>query len=129
MGKPAIVVDSSFLIALEQEAATGSTGPAHRYLPKLQGRKLVLSVVTVEELLEGAADEVAAMKFLTRFTIQPLGLAHARRCARNQHRSARRMGENDAWIVATADLLGADVLGADRKAFERLESRYLRFQK
>lgn len=127
MGKPVVLVDASFLIALEREAAVGSPGPACRYLSKLRGRKLVLSVVTVEELLEGAVDEVAALKFLTRFTIQPLGLAHARRCARNQYRSRKRMGENDAWMVATADLLGADILGADRKAFERLESRYLRF--
>lgn len=127
MSKPAVLVDASFLIALERETATGSPGPAHRYLPKLRGRKLVLSVVAVEELLEGAVDETAALRFLMRFTIQPLGLAHARRCAQNQSRSRNRMGENDAWMVATADLLGADILGADRKAFERLESRYLKF--
>lgn len=127
MSKPPVVVDASFLIALEREAATLSPGPAHRYLPKLRGRKLVLSVVTVEELLEGASDEVAALRFLTRFTIQPLGLAHARRCSQNQQGCTKRMGENDAWIVATADLLGADILGADRKAFARLKSRYLRF--
>ena len=34
------------------------------------------------------------------------------------------MGENDAWLVATADSLdGADVVGADRVAFERLGAR------
>ncbi len=35
--------------------------------------------------------------------------------------------ENDAWIVATADVLDADVVGADRPAFERLGARYLGF--
>ena len=35
------------------------------------------------------------------------------------------MGENDAWLVATADALDADVVGADRAAFEW--PRYLRF--
>jgi hypothetical protein len=38
------------------------------------------------------------------------------------------MGENDAWLVATAELLGAEVVGNDRAAFQRLGSRYLRFK-
>ena len=38
------------------------------------------------------------------------------------------MGENDAWLVATAQSLDADVVGEDRHAFERLGVRYLRFR-
>jgi hypothetical protein len=38
------------------------------------------------------------------------------------------MGENDAWLVATAELLDADIVGDDRGAFERLGDRYLRFR-
>ena len=53
---------------------------------------------------------------------------HSRRCALIQRRSARRMGENDAWLVATAEDLNADVVGADRAAFDRLGERYLRFR-
>ena len=34
-----------------------SARPARRFLPSLRGRPLVVSVVTVEELLEGATDE------------------------------------------------------------------------
>jgi predicted nucleic acid-binding protein len=44
-----------------------------------------------------------------------------------QRRASRRMSENDAWLVATAESIGADVVGADRAAFERLGARYLRF--
>jgi predicted nucleic acid-binding protein len=69
----------------------------------------VISVVTVEEILEGAVDEIAAFASL-------------------QRRASRRMGENDAWLVATAHSLDADVVGADRIAFERLGARYLRFR-
>ena len=36
--------------------------------------------------------------------------------------------KNDAWLVATAELLDADVVAADRRAFERLGRRYLRFR-
>ena len=38
----------------------------------------------------------------------------------------RRMGENDAWLRADGRELNADVVGADRSAFDRLDERYLR---
>ena len=127
MSKPALL-DSSFLIDLERETAGAEAGPARRFLPSLRGRSLVVSVVTVAELLEGASDERAALASLQRFSIQGLHLAQARRCALLQRRAARRLGENDAWLVATADSLDADVVGADRAAFLRLGRRYLRYR-
>ena len=128
MSRP-VLLDTSFLVALERETAKSDKGgPARRFLSSLRGRQLVVSIVTVEELLEGAADESTAMSALQRFSIQGLHLAQARRCALLQRRSARRMGENDAWMVATAESINADVVGADRAAFERLGSRYLRFR-
>ena len=126
--KRAVLLDTSFLVALERETANREKGPARAFLPLLRGRRLVVSVVTVEELLEGAADGEVAFASLQRFAVQGLHLAQARRCALLQRRSARRLGENDAWLVATAESLGADVVGADRSAFERLGSRYLRFR-
>jgi hypothetical protein len=84
--------------------------------------------VSVEEVLEGALDEASAIAALQRFTIQGLHLAQARRCALLQRRASNRMGENDAWLVATAESIDADIVGADRAAFERLGPRYLRFR-
>ena len=127
MSRPALL-DSSYLIDLERETAAGDLGPARRFLPSLRGRPIVVSIVSVEELLEGAADESAALAALQRFTIQGLHLAQARRCALVQRRASRRLGENDAWLVATAESLDADVVAADRAAFERLGARYLRFR-
>ena len=123
-----VVLDTSFLIALERETAKGEQRPARRFLPSLRGRPLVVSIVTVEELLEGATDEAAALSSLQRFSIQGVHLAQARRCALLQRRATRRMGENDAWLVATAESINADVVGADRIAFERLGAGYLRFR-
>jgi predicted nucleic acid-binding protein len=123
-----VLLDSSFLIDLERETATGKIGPARKFLPSLRGRPLVVSIVSVEELLEGAADEATAVASIQRFAIQGLQLAQARRCALLQRRASRRLGENDAWLVATAESLNADVVGADRMAFERLGARYLRFR-
>ena len=127
MSRP-VLLDASFLIAFEHETAAGEHGPARRFLASLRGRPLVVSIVTVEEILEGAADTGVAMASLQRFSIQGLHLAQARRCALLQRRSARRMDENDAWLVATAETITADVLGSDRAAFERLGSAYLRFR-
>jgi predicted nucleic acid-binding protein len=126
--KRPVLLDTSFLIALERETAQRQAGPATRFLPSLRGRPLVVSVVTVEELLEGAAEEAGTLVALQRLAIQPLHLAQVRRCALLQHRASRRLGENDAWLVATAESLDADVVGADREAFARLGVRYLRFR-
>jgi predicted nucleic acid-binding protein len=123
-----VVLDTSFLVALERETAKGEQGPARRFLPSLRGRPLVVSVVTVEELLEGATDEAAALASLQRFSILGVHFAQARRCALLQRRAKRRMGENDAWLVATAESINADVVGADRIAFEHLGAGYLRFR-
>ena len=127
MSRP-VLLDTSFLVALERETAGGENGPARKFLPSLHGRQLVISIVSVEEVLEGAADETAAFASLRRFAIQGLHLAQARRCALLRRRASRRIGENDAWLVATAESINADVVGADRAAFERLGARYLRFR-
>ena len=123
-----VLLDSSYLIDLERETAAGDLGPARRFLPSLRGRRIVVSIVSVAELLEGAADDTAALASLQRFTIQGLHLAQAQRCALLQRRASRRLGENDAWLVATAESIDADVLAADRAAFQRLGARYLRFR-
>ena len=123
-----VLLDTSFLIDLERETATGELGPARHFLPSLRERALVVSIVTVAELLEGAADEAGALTAVQRFSIQGLHLAQARRCALLQRRATRRMGENDAWLVATAESINADIVGADRIAFERLGARYLRYR-
>lgn len=123
-----VLLDTAFLVALERETAKDEIGPARRFLPSLGGRQLVISIVSVEEVLEGAVDETAASRSFQPFSIQGLHLAQARRCALLQRRAARRMGENDAWLVATAESIDADVVGADRAAFERLGPRYLRFR-
>ena len=123
-----VLLDTSFLVALERETAGSEKGPARTFLRSLRGRQLVISIVSVEELLEGAADEAATLVSLQRFAVQGLHLAQARRCALLQRRAARRLGENDAWLVATAESIDADLVGADRAAFERLGARYLRFR-
>jgi len=94
---------------------------------RVRARKLCVSVVTVEEILEGSTNREEAVRSFSSLTVQPIGWAHAIRCAALQAGSATRLAENDAWIVATAQLLDADILGRDRSAFTRLGARYLTF--
>jgi predicted nucleic acid-binding protein len=126
-GRP-VLLDASFLIDLERETARRERGPARTLLASLRGRRLVVSVVTVAEILEGAREATAAAAALRAFSIQGIHHAQAVRCALLQRRASKRLGENDAWLVATAESIGADVAGADRQAFERLGARYLRFR-
>ncbi len=123
-----VLLDASFLVDLERETARREVGPARRFLPTLARRPVAVSVVTIAELLEGAANEDKTFASLQRFSIQGLHATHARKCARLQRGSARRMSENDAWLVVTAEAIDADIVGADRAAFERLGERYLRFR-
>ena len=102
MSRP-VLLDTSFLIALERERHRDEKGPARGFLSSLRGRPLVVSAVSVEELLEGATDQAAAFASLQRSSIHGLHLGQARRCALLQGRAPRRLGENDAWLVATAE--------------------------
>jgi predicted nucleic acid-binding protein len=123
-----VLLDASFLIDLEREAAHGIVGPARQFLPALKGRSIVVSVVTIAEILAGAADVVAARAALRRFVVQGLHHAQADRWARLQRHAQQPLGQNDAWLLATAGSVDADVVGADRAAFDRLGSRYLRYR-
>ena len=113
-----VLLDTSFLIDLERDTAKGELGPARRFLSSLRGRPLVLSIVTIEELLEGAADEAAAVASLQRFAIQGLHLAQARRCALLQRRATR----HDGWARTTRGWLPRPSRST-RTSWEPTESR------
>jgi len=113
MNTQTVLLDTSFLIDLLDEAEAGIEGPAFRALDILPKRGLYVSPVTVAETLEGTDDEIEIMKFLAQFEWQTIGGAVAQRCALNQARSSRRMGENDAWQAALAMVSGHALVGHD----------------
>ena len=111
------LLDTSFLIALEEETAAGRPGPACRTLDRLPSGAVFVTPVTVAELLEGAEDQAAALAELATYRQTVIGWATALRCALNQGRATRRMGENDAWQAALAMRAGHTLIGRDH-AFE-----------
>ena len=111
------LLDTSFLIDYEREIEGDVVGPARRLFSKISKSGVWISVVTVAELLEGAADQEEAMKRLAAFKVAKIGAKEAERCALNQRRTKSRMGENDAWQAAIAFRGNYCLVGKD-KGFE-----------
>ena len=124
--KNGFLLDTSFLIDLDEEAAARCDGPATRTLAGLgAGVRLYVSPVTVAELLEGAEDAEATERALSAYRVMTIGWGTAVRCALAQARAPRRMGENDAWQAALA--IGAELtlIGHDRIFENRPRLAYL----
>lgn len=128
------LLDTSFLIDYFNEVAGDIMGPARRFRSALPARtKLFVSVVSIAELLEGAADADEVEQALDDLA-STLGLhrQHARRAGLMQRRAratGTRLGENDAWIAATAALAQLKLVGNDDSAFaERPSVDYVNFR-
>lgn len=117
------LLDSSFLIDLLNEMANDREGPAFAWLRRNPKTRLWISPVTLAEVLEGAEDARSVKAYLERYAWQGIHRMHAEAVAARQKRSARRMGENDAWQCAVAERMSAVVVGHDA-GFEPLGPRY-----
>jgi predicted nucleic acid-binding protein len=128
------LLDTSFLIDYFNEVAEGVMGPARRYRASLPRQsRLFVSIVSLAELIEGAADaHVVERELLQLARLVGLHHQHASRAGLMQQRAraaGRRMGENDAWIAATAALAKLTVIGDDDNAFaDRVSVAYINFR-
>jgi predicted nucleic acid-binding protein len=83
--------------------------------------------VTLGEFAEGFTDPQAFGEFIARFRVIQLSRGIAWRAAMMQCSLPRRLGENDAWIAATALAYDATLVGRD-PAFARVPRlSYVRF--
>jgi predicted nucleic acid-binding protein len=114
-----LLLDTSFLIEFEDELAHRKPGPAHGALASQRRRTAAISIITLGEFAEGFADPRALVEFLAPFRVVSLSRAIAWRTAALQSSLSRRLGENDAWIAATALSYEATLIGRE-KAFERV---------
>jgi predicted nucleic acid-binding protein len=114
-----LLLDTSFLIAFEDELAHRNTGPAHNLLASHRRRTAAISIITLGEFAEGFTDPRVLVEFLAPFRVVALSRAIAWRTAVLQSSLSRRLGENDAWIAATALSYEATLIGRE-KAFERV---------
>jgi hypothetical protein len=114
-----LLLDTSFLILYEREIAADSVGPARLFLRSRASEPAALSLISVGEFAEGYANPRDVEAFISRFRVLQLSRAIAYRMASLQGHIPQRLGENDAWIAATAMYYGADIVGRDA-AFGRV---------
>jgi len=127
MNDATYLLDTSFLIDFADETEGGVKGPARRLAERF-GKRAYISAVSFSEFVEGAESAEAAKLFLSQFRFQTLGMAVAERCALNQARSGKRMGENDAWqaalaVVSRHKLVGHDDAFKDRPWLDYIDHR------
>jgi predicted nucleic acid-binding protein len=122
-----LLLDTSFLVELEDELARRSPGAATTILAAHRRIAAAISIITLGELAEGFTDPRAFAEFIARFRIVQLSRTIAWRAAMLQVSLPERLGENDAWIAATSLAYDATLVGRD-EAFGRVPRlRYLRF--
>ncbi len=96
-----LLLDTTFVSDLDAELTSRQTGPARLFARQLVSAHVFVSVVTVAEFYEKRGRE-AARELASRFAVVGLHVGDALRCGLLQSRSARRLGENDAWLAAQA---------------------------
>jgi predicted nucleic acid-binding protein len=114
-----LLLDTSFLIEFESELANRKIGAARAVLATHRRQAVAISIITLGEFAEGFQDPRALVEFLAPFRVVQLSRAIAWRMAALQGSLGRRLGENDAWIAATA-LSYEATLVAREKAFARV---------
>jgi predicted nucleic acid-binding protein len=114
-----LLLDTSFLIEFEDELANRKAGPASAVLASHRRQAVAISIITLGEFAEGFEDPKALVEFLAPFRVVQLSRGIAWRMAALQGSLSRRLGENDAWIAATALSYEATMVGRER-AFERV---------
>ena len=114
-----LLLDTSFLIEFEDELASERLGPASALLAARRTLPAAISIVTLGEFAERFLDPVALNEFVSPFRVVQLSRMIAWRAALLQTSLSRRLGENDAWIAATAIAYGATLVGRER-AFSRV---------
>lgn len=119
-------IDTTFLIDLQRERASGGKGPAHGLLQAERGAELCLSTVALGEIAEGFEEPEHPFLVLIRrgHTLLPVDAQVALvwgAMARRLRRTGELIGSNDLWIAATSLRHGLPLVTADAGHFGRIE--------
>ena len=114
-----LLLDTSFLIEFEREIAEKRRGAATRFLQANRNSNIAVSLISVGEFAEGYSPPAAAADFLSQFRVLQLSRDIAYKTAAMQTALPQRLGENDAWIAATALVYDAELAGREN-AFKRV---------
>ncbi len=109
-----LLLDTSFVVEYERELAADRLGPARGLLRSRPREHVAISIITLGEFAEGFVDFHDVEAFLCRFRILALSRTIAYKSAAIQTQLRQRLGENDAWIAATALVYEAELVGRER---------------
>jgi predicted nucleic acid-binding protein len=110
--KSTLLLDTTFVSDLDAELTRRESGPTLTFFNRMRQAEVFVSVVTLEEFYEKRGHE-AARELASRFSILGIHVGDALRCGLLQTRSARRLGENDAWLAAQALRGGCSIVTRD----------------
>ena len=118
-----LLLDTSFLVDYEREVRTNQAGPATRLLKARWKEPAAISIISLGEFAEGFVEAPENIgRFIGKFAILQLSHAIALKMAAVQNAACKnggRLGENDAWIAATAMFYRAELIGREG-AFSRV---------
>lgn len=112
--KRTLLLDYTFVSDLDAELVRRESGPALALFGRMRSAAIYVSVITVEEFYEKRGRD-AARELASRFAVLGLHVGDALRCGLLQSRSARRLGENDAWLAAQALRSDCAIVTRDRR--------------
>jgi predicted nucleic acid-binding protein len=112
-----MILDTNFLIDLEQEVEGDVIGPARTFLGKNRTKPHVVTVISLGELAAGMEESREARRFLSRFHVVHLKPQIALAAAdvdREMMKVGGRLGENDTWIAGFARYYQVPLVSNDR---------------
>lgn len=126
-----LILDSAYLIDLEQEIGRRQTGPAHRFLERQEGQRLYTTFTVSGEIAAGYAPEErpAWEELLRPFTVlqwNPEVSWHYAQTYRYLKQVGLLIAGNDLWIAATALAYAAPLVTGDARHYSRVPGLSLR---
>jgi predicted nucleic acid-binding protein len=120
-----LIVDSAYLIDLEQEIGRRSPGPAHRFLEENQDQRLFTTFTVSGEIAAGypLRERSAWEELLAPFKVLDWTLEvswHYAQAYRYLKGVGLLIGTNDLWIAATALAYEAPLVTSDRRHYARV---------
>ena len=117
-----MICDTTFLSDLQEEQSGSGSGRATRWLTAHRRQRLLVTVISADELAVIFNTAIEARAFLRRYRLLRLTPEIAYTAAaidRELIEAGRRLGENDNWIAGFCRYYGQPVVSRDG-AFDRV---------
>jgi len=120
-----LILETTFLIDLEREAARDDAGSAHRFLRSRESERLSIAFVTAGELAAGASlsEPERWLGFIRRFRVLQATTEVCRQYGtlyRYLQTNGLLIAGNDLWIAATALVNGLPLVTRNLRHFQRV---------